>query len=56
MSPAVAVEYAVKIAESTLSHSWFCIPHLADDDYVLNLAQFLYFIYLYLFYLILYFI
>lgn len=42
VSPGVALEYAVKIAESTNSHPWFCIPHLAEDDYVQNLAEFLY--------------
>eukprot|EP00026_Physarum_polycephalum_P001515 Phypoly_transcript_01517.p1 GENE.Phypoly_transcript_01517~~Phypoly_transcript_01517.p1 ORF type:complete len:874 (+),score=121.95 Phypoly_transcript_01517:652-3273(+) len=41
ITPGVAYEYIVKIAESTNSHPWINIPHLATDDFVTQLATFM---------------
>jgi hypothetical protein len=34
----VAVEYQITHANLTQTHPWFCVPHLASDDYVRQLA------------------
>jgi hypothetical protein len=34
-----ALEYMIDYCNRTLSHPWFCMPHLADDDYVRNFAN-----------------
>lgn len=34
----VAVEYQIAHANITQTHPWFCIPHLATDDYVRRFA------------------
>lgn len=40
-STAVAPGYMADLCNSTDSDGWFCIPHLADDDYILRFATFL---------------
>jgi hypothetical protein len=34
MESGVALEYMIDYCNRTLTHPWFCIPHLADDDYI----------------------
>lgn len=34
----VAVEYLVDLANALQADAWFCVPHLADDDWVTQLA------------------
>jgi hypothetical protein len=34
MSSGVALEYMIDYCNRTLTEPWFCIPHLADDDYI----------------------
>jgi hypothetical protein len=34
----VAVEHMIELCNTTLSDMWVCVPHLADDTYVTNLA------------------
>ncbi len=41
VSPAVAVEYLVDLCNRTHSDGWFCIPHLADDDYIRRFAEYI---------------
>lgn len=38
-SPGVALEYMIQLSNETQKSPWFCIPHLADDDYVTQAAQ-----------------
>ncbi len=40
-SQGVALEYIVLLANLQQSDAWVCIPHLADDDYVTRMAEFL---------------
>jgi len=35
----VCIEHMVELANQTGADPWFCMPHLADDDYVRNFAQ-----------------
>lgn len=35
----VAVEYCLQLANTLDADPWFCIPHLADDDFVRNFAK-----------------
>jgi len=35
----IALEYQVDVCNRTGIDPWFCIPHLADDDYVRNAAE-----------------
>jgi hypothetical protein len=35
----VALEYCIQLANTLDADPWFCIPHLADDDYVRNFAK-----------------
>jgi len=35
----VPVEVMVDLSNRLKAHPWFCMPHLADDDYVRNFAQ-----------------
>ncbi|MCA8961792.1 MAG: hypothetical protein KDC38_14810 [Planctomycetes bacterium] len=37
-SAGVALEHMIALANRTGSSPWFCIPHLADDDYVTQFA------------------
>ncbi len=34
----VALEYLIQLANNLDADPWFCMPHLADDDYVRNFA------------------
>jgi hypothetical protein len=36
----VCVEHLVELANTTLADPWFCMPHAADDDYVLQFATY----------------
>jgi len=36
----VAVEYMVELANALGADPWFCMPHLADDDYVRRFAEY----------------
>jgi hypothetical protein len=38
IAPGVAYEYMMELANQVDADPWFCIPHLADDDFVRNLA------------------
>ncbi|MBN1522985.1 MAG: hypothetical protein JW904_00770 [Spirochaetales bacterium] len=40
-SAAVAIEYMVDLCNRTGSNGWFCMPHLADDDYMQQFAAYL---------------
>jgi hypothetical protein len=40
-SQGVAIEYLVALANLQHSDAWVCIPHLADDDHVTQMAEFL---------------
>lgn len=35
----VALEHMTDLCNKTLSHPWFCIPHLADDEFVREFAK-----------------
>jgi hypothetical protein len=35
----VPIEVMVDLSNRLKAHPWFCMPHLADDDYVRNFAQ-----------------
>ena len=35
----VALEYLIELANAQKAAPWFCMPHLADDDYVRRFAQ-----------------
>jgi hypothetical protein len=35
----VALEYLIELANTLHADPWFCMPHLASDDYVRNFAQ-----------------
>ena len=35
----VALEYLIKLANTLEADPWFCMPHLATDDYIRNFAQ-----------------
>ena len=35
----VAIEYMIALANELKADPWFCIPHLADDDYIRRHAQ-----------------
>ena len=35
----VALEYLIELCNRTGSDGWFCIPHLADDNYVTEFAE-----------------
>jgi len=35
----VALEYLIELANQTQANPWFCIPHLATDDYVQKAAE-----------------
>jgi hypothetical protein len=35
----VALEYLIQLANTLHADPWFCLPHLASDDYVRNFAQ-----------------
>lgn len=35
----VAIEYMVQLCNELGADPWFCIPHLADDDYIRNYAE-----------------
>ena len=37
----VALEYQVKFAKAMNADPWFCVPHLAEDDYVREFGKFL---------------
>jgi hypothetical protein len=39
MASGVAPEHMIDYCNKTLTCPWFCIPHLADDDYVTKFAQ-----------------
>lgn len=38
-SPGVAFEYMIQLANELQKTPWFCIPHLADDNYVTEAAR-----------------
>ncbi len=38
MDPGVAYEHMIDLCNATGADAWFCIPHLADDDYVAQAA------------------
>jgi hypothetical protein len=40
-STAVAIEYMVDLCNRTGSNGWFCLPHLATDDYIQQFAAYL---------------
>jgi hypothetical protein len=40
-STAVAIEYMVDLCNRTGSNGWFCLPHLASDDYITQFATYL---------------
>ena len=35
----VAIELCVKLANLTRTDAWLCVPHLADDDYIAEMAK-----------------
>lgn len=35
----IPYEYMVRLCNELNSDMWICVPHLADDDYIINLAQ-----------------
>jgi len=35
----IALEYMIELANRMGKDAWFCVPHMADDDYVRNMAQ-----------------
>ncbi len=40
-SASTALEYLVDLCNRTESDGWFCIPHLADEDYVRRFAEYI---------------
>ncbi len=34
----IAIEYAIQVANQLHADPWFCMPHQADDDYILRFA------------------
>jgi hypothetical protein len=42
LSSGIAYEYIVELCNTTQKAPWVCIPHQADDDYISQMAQFLY--------------
>jgi hypothetical protein len=41
MPSGLSIEYLVEIANNNNKDAWFCIPHLADDNYITQLARYL---------------
>ncbi len=39
MGSGIAIELCIKLANLTKTDAWLCVPHLADDDYIRNMAQ-----------------
>ena len=37
--PGVAYEYMIEMSKEAGADPWFCVPHLASDDYVRNMAE-----------------
>lgn len=37
--PGVALEYIIALTNELKADPWFCMPHLADDEYVRNFAE-----------------
>lgn len=35
----VSIEYLIALANRTQSDPWFCVPHLADEDYIRNMTE-----------------
>lgn len=35
----VAIELCVQLANMTKTDAWFCVPHLADDEYIAEMAR-----------------
>lgn len=33
-----AIEYAIELANTLNEDAWFCVPHLASDDYIIQMA------------------
>jgi len=38
LSPGVSLEVQIALSNKLGSDGWFCVPHLADDDYIQNMA------------------
>ena len=38
ISPGISLEYQIALSNELLTDGWFCVPHLADNDYVRNMA------------------
>jgi hypothetical protein len=38
-SSGVAIELCVQLANLTATDAWLCVPHLADDDYITQMAR-----------------
>ena len=36
--PGISLEYQIALSNELSTDGWFCVPHLADDDYVRNMA------------------
>jgi hypothetical protein len=39
MSPGVSYEYMIRVANTAKADAWVCIPHLAGDEYIRNMAK-----------------
>ena len=35
----IAIEYAIELCNTLKADAWFCVPHMADDDYIRNFAK-----------------
>ena len=35
----VATELCIKLSNLTKTHAWLCVPHMADDDYIFQMAK-----------------
>ena len=38
-SSGLATELCIKLSNLTKTHAWLCVPHMADDDYIFQMAK-----------------